>query len=387
MENSGEWGGTTMADYSRKRFNRIKKQNPNREGFLLLAADDEATVFWSYDDDAVALSNDLHRRYSLSKKGPVIAVAFDDLADRTLGKADNDGGAFYLLPGEPGREAPADPWEEGNDALPKSALLRAKVIQNEEIKTFVVVSDPKQQDSSSGVYWEGRALARKLLTAVHMGTRFFALGDDSYIILRVFLTEDYFDTAEKRYHFLDAASEPKTVFISKLLKFGETEKYEPVTALFYYAGSSDPAEMTVYYLPDKDEYYIDYVTYEQFRESYGLPYVVLKNKTGESFSSYSFLADKSELFMYGYNVKQDGPGTQERQRLIANLIDYGLMSKKTIHDYLSIFVLRSKSIPSMTNAVEKWKADLVFLDSYHKNDQRAVGISGFKAKGGKYHAL
>ena len=57
-----------MADYSRKRFDRIKRQNPDREGYILLAADDEATVFWSYDDDAVAVSNDLHIRYSISKK-------------------------------------------------------------------------------------------------------------------------------------------------------------------------------------------------------------------------------------------------------------------------------------------------------------------------------
>ena len=48
-----------MADYSRKRFDQIKRQNPGREGCLLLAADDEASVFWSYDDDAVALSDDL----------------------------------------------------------------------------------------------------------------------------------------------------------------------------------------------------------------------------------------------------------------------------------------------------------------------------------------
>ena len=57
-----------MADYSRKRFDRIKKQNPNRKGCLLLAADDNASVFWSYNDDAVALSNALHMRYSVSRK-------------------------------------------------------------------------------------------------------------------------------------------------------------------------------------------------------------------------------------------------------------------------------------------------------------------------------
>ena len=91
--------------------------------------------------------------------------------------------------------------------------------------------------------------------------------------------------------------------------------------------------------------------------------------------------------MYGYNVKQDGPGTQERQRLLANLIDCGLMSKKKIHDYLSIFILRSGPNPLMMNAVAKWKADLVFLDSYRKKDQRAVWVSGFKAKGGASHAL
>ncbi len=57
-----------MADYSRKRFNQIKGQNPDREGCLLLAADDNASVFWSYNDDAVALSNALHMRYSVSRK-------------------------------------------------------------------------------------------------------------------------------------------------------------------------------------------------------------------------------------------------------------------------------------------------------------------------------
>ena len=52
------------------------------------------------------------------------------------------------------------------EILPASALLRVEVTHGEE-EVFIIVSDASDQETDSGIYWMGRALAVRILTAVH----------------------------------------------------------------------------------------------------------------------------------------------------------------------------------------------------------------------------
>ena len=266
------------------------------------------------------------------------------------------------------------------EILPESALLRVAVTHGDQEEVFTVVSDVNDQKGDSGIYWMGREIAIKILTAVHMNWDVFSHNDKEYKILRTCKTGNYDDIGEKILHFLNADFGPKTVFISRRINFIDEDQYEPVTALFYYAGCSYPAQMTVYYSEADGEYYIDEITYQQFRNRYGLPYVSLESVPGEHYTNPAFLADMSPLFLYGYNVREGELSLQERRSILARLMDYNLMEKISIHNYLCSFINRNETNPGMENAVEKWKEDLSFVDEYHMVDQRRVWVNTFAAR-------
>lgn len=266
------------------------------------------------------------------------------------------------------------------EILPESALLRVEVTHDDKEEVFIIVSDARDQETDLGIYWMGRALAIRILTAVHMNRDVFSYNNEEYKILRTYITGNYDDIEEKIFYFLNADIGPKTVFISRRINFIDEDQYEPVTALFFYAGCSYPAQMTVYYSEADGEYYIDEITYQQFRNSYGLPYVSLESVPGEHFTNPAFLADMSPLFLYGYNVREGELSLQERRSILARLMDYNLMEKITIHKYLCSFINRNKTNPGMENAVEKWKEDLSFVDEYHMVDQRRVWVNTFAAR-------
>lgn len=266
------------------------------------------------------------------------------------------------------------------EILPASALLRVAVTHGDEEEVFTVVSDVRDQETDSGIYWMERELAISILTAVHMNRDVFLHNNIEYKILRTCKTGNYDDIGEKLFYFLNADFGPKTVFISKQINFINENQYEPVTALFYYAGCSYPAQMTVYYSETDGKYYIDEITYQKFRRRYGLPYVSLESVPGEHYANPAFLADMSPLFLYGYNVRAGETSLQERRSILARLMDYKLMEKIRIHNYLCSFINRNETNPDMENAVEKWKEDLAFVDEYHMVDQRRVWVSSFAAR-------
>lgn len=266
------------------------------------------------------------------------------------------------------------------EILPASALLRVAVTHGDKEEVFTVVSDARDQKTDSGIYWMERELAIRILTAVHMERDVFLHNNKEYKILRTCKTGNYDDIGEKLFYFLNADFGPKTVFISKQINFINEDQYEPVTALFYYAGGSYPAQMTVYYSETDGKYYIDEITYQNFRRRHGLPYVSLESVPGEHYANPAFLADMSPLFLYGYNVRAGETSLQERRSILARLMDYKLMEKIKIHNYLCSFINRNETNPGMENAVEKWKEDLAFVDEYHMVDQRKVWVSSFAAR-------
>ena len=266
------------------------------------------------------------------------------------------------------------------EKLPASALLRVAVTHGDMEEVFTVVSDARDQKTDSGIYWMERELAIRILTAVHMERDVFLHNNKEYKILRTCKTGNYDDIGEKLFYFLNADFGPKTVFISKQINFINEDQYEPVTALFYYAGCSYPTKMTVYYSKTYGKYYIDEITYQNFRRRYGLPYVSLESVPGEHYANPAFLADMSPLFLYGYNVREGETSLQERRSILARLMDYKLMEKIKIHNYLCSFINRNETNPGMENAVEKWKEDLAFVDEYHMVDQRTVWVSSFAAR-------
>ena len=209
----------------------------------------------------------------------------------------------------------------------------------------------------------------------------FTFANTLYMIEPVYRTAEYENKCAHRYHYLEAMSEPKTLYVYQKKSYTSENGLEPVTALFYYPESPAPAEMTVYYSALTDEYFVNQEEYNLFREQYGLPYVALNIAKGEKFPINPDMAEESILHLYGYNVSaSDGLSDHERQMILARLMDYGIASKGKIQNHLGMMIFLGKNNFKMKNAVERWRRDLLFTNTYNIIDQRKVWISGVKHK-------
>ena len=91
------------------------------------------------------------------------------------------------------------------------------------------------------------------------------------------------------------------------------------------------------------------------------------------------LADESPLHVCGYNVNQQMGYTEtERQRILANIMDYDIMKKPNIITYLHFFIKNNGKKRNMKIAVSKWESDLDFVNKYKINQQKRYKINQVK---------
>ena len=88
---------------------------------------------------------------------------------------------------------------------------------------------------------------------------------------------------------------------------------------------------------------------------------------------YGNLRKNSELNLYGYTVAKTAEmSTGERQRLLQQLMDNGLMSKHQIVNHLEWLIHRQSGRVKMEDACDCWREDLRFVNSYRLNAQRKI---------------
>lgn len=360
-----------MFDYSRKRFGLLKEYFS--DGIVLLTAD--TGKLWTYDNDAESLAENLGKATSIGRNGAFLVVSKSDLDTYSLEGIEGEAGAFFL----PYEEDP-DPVVEVIPYLPSSALVQVELLSDAGEETITIVSDQKEQNGEKGIYGDWREFSKAILQAIDTGEDCFNFNKNEYIITSVYRTPKYEELLGHRYHFLDPALPPETLFVSKS-KSCAGEGLEAVTALFFYSGSKVPACMSVFYSPKDNLYFVDAKTYDQFREVYGLPYVALNHAPWEKFPQNAEMAEESILHLYGYNVSEESGFTdRERQDILARLIDYNIVSKDTISDHLNFMCFLGEKNRAMANAVEKWKRDFRFVNTYKIAEQRAIWVSWIKAK-------
>lgn len=91
------------------------------------------------------------------------------------------------------------------------------------------------------------------------------------------------------------------------------------------------------------------------------------------------LAQESLLMQYGYNVSQvRGLSTEQRQKILALIIDNKIMSRNEIIGYLNFFIRQRKAMPKMRSAVEKWEQDKKYVEKYRVGQYRTVKVNGIK---------
>ena len=360
-------GEKIMANYSRKRYRQLKEEY----GFDYILLQDGSALLWTFDNDACELASWLDTPVKFNAKGEAfLKVSEEELKDYILDEIEDEDGAFFLwtttFPGM---------------GLPSSALMKVELLSNEEERTIIIVADDKEQDSKNGIYWVNRALSQSILHALDEKREEFEFDKVDYLIISTRSTAAYDEFCSRRYHFLNAEEKPQVIYVYKQKSYTNDLDLEPVTALFYYPGSAGPAEMTVFYSTSTDEYFVNQEVYNLFRKKHGLPFVALKMAKGEKFPTNPDMAEESILHMYGYNVSSsEGMTESERQNILARLVDYGIASKGKIENHLEIMIFLGEQNPKMANAVEKWRQDILFVNTYKIEDQRKIWISAVKTK-------
>lgn len=150
-----------------------------------------------------------------------------------------------------------------------------------------------------------------------------------------------------------------------------------ILAVYVYGMQTQEAHpIDVYFCPVCKEYYVNYDVYLDFCKRYGLPPFRLHDDQdgGNGWSEYyDRLRDRSELNLYGYNVNEkSGLTVLQRQKLLADLIDSGLMTQAQICALLEDIMRVHRKNPNSTSAMDKWKADLAFAQEHRKDWSRVV---------------
>jgi len=95
-------------------------------------------------------------------------------------------------------------------------------------------------------------------------------------------------------------------------------------------------------------------------------YKKMKNKMGYS------LNPESVLKSYGYSAAQkDQLSEKTRRAILEVIIEKNVLTKKEVIDYLIFFI---KYHPHASQAIEKWKSDISYLNGYRKGEPRYIKI-------------
>lgn len=245
--------------------------------------------------------------------------------------------------------------------IPDSTILVSQIYSHtKNIGTMGIVAEASDQKKNSGLFWVGRTLPSIVLatiafnpkrTFLYQGT-YYKIANNYQLLKN---SDKYFDIISR---FCNPES-PQTVFVysHKHISFNDQEDYEMVTAMVPCAKSTFPIPIQVYYDKKRKYYWLDEQIYDITRERYGLPYLRIY-----SISNYSSVFERgfhafrevSDLKKFGYSVSErEGLTPYERQALLKNLIDQGLMWKHQIINHLTMLIKLNSKTVGMDNAVSE----------------------------------
>lgn len=137
--------------------------------------------------------------------------------------------------------------------------------------------------------------------------------------------------------------------------------------------------LNVEYCTQCKKFFLDYTSFEQYRERYGALIGNLRLVTNGEFAGSYELAQESPLHIIGYNVGQKDDFSQsERQYILARVLHNKIMAKGEVIKYLTFFIRRNGAKLGNELALLKWKEDLAFVQEYDINTQPRAIIAQIK---------
>ena len=181
---------------------------------------------------------------------------------------------------------------------------------------------------------------------------------------------------------VDFDSPGYTLLICKGIYSCEKKHHTIVSATGYITSlKGRPISINVNHCLDCNTFFISQNEYEHYRDVYGpvlgnFEFSSFRSGSGHSFDDF---ADRSILNLCGYSVSQaDGYTADERQLILANILDRGIVSKPRLINYLEFFIRVNRNAANKRTAVKKWSDDLNWVRNYRINAQRKFRVSSIK---------
>ena len=136
-------------------------------------------------------------------------------------------------------------------------------------------------------------------------------------------------------------------------------------------------QLNVNHCEDCKKFFLDYNTYQRYREKYGLILGNIRMVKNGTFDEDGYdLAEESPLRLCGYTVSQKAGLTEfERQMIIESCIETGAMTKESVIHLLNWFIEVNGAKRGNELAYKKWCADLDFTLAYNTPRQKHYRIS------------
>lgn len=247
-------------------------------------------------------------------------------------------------------------------------LLSLIVKDGSRVAQVSITTERGKQDLEAKVYWVERSFVIPIFLSVMLDKPTVPFNNND-CEFRVIYKGPKFMMYANRFSYFCLSETPRPIH---LYRHKWAPMGEPVTAFINFPSIKQVMPIVVYYYARADIYFINETTYYEYVKQYGIPYL----KPVPTFSDYESTFDwrkNSELSIYGYTVsKSSGKTIKERQSLLAQLMDAGIMSKTSIMNHLEFLINLHSYDKTWDDAREAWRRDLVFTRDYKINTHRII---------------
>lgn len=255
------------------------------------------------------------------------------------------------------------------------------------MEVFSVVTDLNEVDESKSIIPYDTRRARVLLRAFYQKTSNVRINRQPYMIQKIKKPSNW---ESRREIYQDACKHVKEremmdfeapdIDASQIVSiYNGATPCERKHHIYDYRGiltvDNESIELYCEYCYECQKYFIKYKNYEKLLSKYGF-FPLKLNVLFEDFSNGFFnRRDKSPLRLYGYCVNEEqGLSRQQRQKILAHLIDMKIMTKYEISNHLQMLIETNGKQYKNRYAVKKWREDNEFVNNYRSREHPKVEI-------------
>ena len=254
-----------------------------------------------------------------------------------------------------------------------------------EIAVFIQDTEKSHREINQWLLTNRSTIGIECLKAIANGVDNIRLGDIDYIIRDVKISdakyikrykEDAYylkhaNINNKNPRLVDFGSESVDVYVYFKLSnscLHLQHSVESVTMRSINRQTGKRYQVNAYYCSKCRKYFINHEAVKGLIDRNMYPafhYVIADHYDGE-------LKPMSQLMLYGYSARANGPSAVTRHNILKWVIDSGLMSKPEIIKDLQFKIAYNGKKPGNEAARDKWEDDLDFLNYYVADNTRVI---------------